>query len=378
MRRYRYIFLLPAIAGGIFLLATIIGCGTSYLTSSISLQKVSFHSLPGWHQDRTIEQAFIAFKKSCPVLLNGNPNRTIGFGTKAKDWHPVCKHALKNQLKTDTETRAFFEEYFMPYKVRYGYKDKGIFTGYYESELRGSLKKTGKYIHPIHRPPKDLECPASDNQCGYRGIFGGLRPYYTREAIHKGALDRKSLEIIWVDDPVEIFFMHIQGSGRVILEDGRVVRLKYAGSNGHPFVPIGRVLLNSGHLNGKNMSMQSIRRWMSDNPDQAAILMSKNPRYIFFKEFFGEGPLGCIGVPLTPERSLAVDRAFIPMGAPIWLNTNYPENHFKMQRLLVTQDTGSSIKGPIRGDFFWGYGKDAMEKAGKTKLNGEYYIFLPR
>ncbi len=367
-------FLLPLFA--VFLLLT--SCRTGSFHSSVSLKETSFSHLPGWHNDDHMQYAMIAFKKSCPFLLKGNSNRTIGFGTRAKDWHGVCKKAMAHQFATPQEARRFFENNFRAYKIKYGSKDQGVFTGYYESELRGSLKRTDKYCHPIHTPPQDLICRGPSNECGCKSLWGGLRPHHTREAIHNGALEDQNLEIVWVDDPVEVFFLHIQGSARVVLEDGKIVRLRYAGSNGHPFVPIGRILLEKGQIKPKSMSMQSIRAWMAQNPKEAIKLMNKNPRYIFFRQFHGEGPLGCMGAPLTPERSLAVDRAFMPMGAPIWVNTAFAGNHFKIQKLFITQDTGSAIKGPIRGDIFWGYGKEAMNKAGRTKEMGEYYIFLPQ
>lgn len=363
--------------GLIVFLLLLTGCKTGHHSSSLSVKEKSFNSLPGWEKDDKVHEAFHAFRKSCPVLLKGDPHRTMGFGTKAKDWHSACKRALSHNPKTHHEAREFFEEHFRPHHVKYGPKNQGVFTGYYESELRGSRHKTDEYSHPIYAPPKDLICHASSKSCGKKSFFGGIAPHHDRQAIHEGALKNKNLEIVWVDDPVESFFMHIQGSARVVLDNGKVVRLMYAGSNGHPFVPIGRVLLERKQVRPESMSMQSIRKWMKDNPHEATKLMNKNPRYIFFKEFHGEGPIGCMGAPLTPGRSLAVDRAFIPMGAPLWVNTHYPENYFKIQRLFIAQDTGSAIKGPIRGDIFWGYGKEATHNAGKTKVNGEYYIFLP-
>lgn len=352
------------------------GCRVLSDHSSLSVQNISFSRLPGWQKDADLSDAFSAFKKSCPFLLRLPYSKQIGLGMKAGDWHPVCRKALKIACLSNAEARKFFEGNFRPQKVKNRSSTLGVFTGYYESSLQGSRKKTARYAYPIYAPPKDLICLKNSARCGHKGLFG-LKPHYERSEITHGALSGKGLEIVWVDDPLEVFSLHIQGSGRVSLEDGSVMRLKYAGNNGHKFIPIGRILLEEGKISSKNMSMQSIRRWVAENPKKADALMDKNPRYIFFNSYNGPGPIGCIGVPLTPRRSLAVDRAYMPMGVPLWLNTDFPGNHYKMQRLFISQDTGAAIKGPVRGDIFWGHGTAAREKAGKTKEKGEYYVLIP-
>jgi membrane-bound lytic murein transglycosylase A len=187
------------------------------------------------------------------------------------------------------------------------------------------------------------------------------------------------LEIVWVDDPVDAFFLHIQGSGRVRMEDGSVIRLGYAGHNGHAYFAIGRELVRRGNMTVDQVSMQSIRAWMEIHSEQAADLMLLNPSYIFFKEIDGGGPIGAQGVILTPGRSLAVDRRYVPLGVPVWLDTADPLKPGKpWRRLMVAQDTGGAIKGIVRGDIFFGYGDTAAKQAGRMRQQGHVYLLLPR
>jgi membrane-bound lytic murein transglycosylase A len=208
---------------------------------------------------------------------------------------------------------------------------------------------------------------------------GRLVPYATRGEIDAGALSGRGLEILWVDDAADAFFLHVQGSGRVILDTGRVVRLGFANRNGHSYRSIGRELIRRGALPKHGASMWAIRDWIAANPDQAASLLAANPSYIFFRIIEGEGPIGAQGVPLTPERSLAVDTRFLPLGLPLWLDTVQPGGSDRpLRRLMVAQDTGSAIKGPVRGDFFWGYGIKAARNAGTMKSHGRYYLLIPK
>ncbi len=211
---------------------------------------------------------------------------------------------------------------------------------------------------------------------------GQLKPYASRAEIERGALAQRGLELFWVDDAVDAFFLHIQGSGRVRLPDGTVARIGYDGQNGHPYVPIGRLLAERGALPRDEVSMQTIRAWLAAHLGEAAALMEENPSYVFFREIAGPadagGPLGAQGVALTAGRSLAVDRAFLPLGAPIWLDLEDPaEGNGRLRRLVVAQDTGGAIRGPVRGDLFWGFGPQAAERAGMMKDRGTYYILLP-
>jgi membrane-bound lytic murein transglycosylase A len=214
-------------------------------------------------------------------------------------------------------------------------------------------------------------------------VDGSLVPYPDRREIEAGALSGRKLEIVWVDDPVGAFFLHVQGSGRVRLADGGELRLGYAAQNGHPYTAIGRELIDRGELRSEDVSLQTIRAWLEAHPGQARELMERNASYVFFQQVKGEGPLGAQGVPLTPGRSLAVDLNFVPLGVPLWLVAGAPsplegEPDRKLRRLVVTQDTGGAIRGPIRGDVFWGFGEEAEAIAGRMKHRGRYWMLLPK
>lgn len=347
----------------------------------LKVEETTFYALPDWQQDEGVAQALAAFKKSCSVLLKKKSSEEVGLGTTAGDWHGVCRKALEwKHLYSPQEVRAFFEENFTPYHVSDDGNPEGLFTGYYESSLNGSRKKTRKFSYPLYKKPPELILSQGKEKKWGVLSWGRIAPYYDRAAIDDGALDGKGLEIVWVDDPVEAFFLHVQGSGRVNLPDGSVIRVGYAASNGHPFVSIGKELIKDNIMDVKNVSMQSIRNWMARCPDKARKLMHKNPSYVFFRELpdTGDGPIGCMGVPVTAERSLAIDRRWLPMGAPLWFDGFHPDNYIQERRLMIAQDTGGAIRGAVRGDFFWGFGKKAMEKAGKMKSKGQYYILLPK
>jgi membrane-bound lytic murein transglycosylase A len=206
-----------------------------------------------------------------------------------------------------------------------------------------------------------------------------LRPYEPRARIVEGALGARGRPIVWVDDATEAFFLEVQGAGRVVLEDGRVMRVGFAAQNGHPYVPIGRVLVERGALPRDGVSMQSIKAWLAANPAEAAAIRNANPSYVFFRALDGDGPLGSEGVALTPGRSLAVDRSFLPMGVPVFLDADDPlDPKARVARLMMAQDTGGAIRGPVRGDVFWGAGKDAEERAGRMRSTGRVWLLLPR
>jgi membrane-bound lytic murein transglycosylase A len=269
---------------------------------------------------------------------------------------------------------------------------EGLFTGYYEPLLMGSRQPDKRFHIPLHRRPDDLiqvDLGRFDSDLEGRRITGRvidqrLLPYPTRAEIDAGALDGKSLEMLWVDDDVAKFFLQIQGSGQVQLPDGSRIRVGYADQNGQPYRAIGRDLLDMGALAKGTVSLQSIRAWLEQHPDQAQTVMEKNRSYVFFRELpdvpGAEGPPGAQGVPLTPGRSLAVDRRFLPLGVPIWLETSAPSPNGPkpLDRLVVAQDTGGAIRGPIRGDLFWGTGSDAEYGAVHMQSRGRYYLLVPR
>ena len=239
-----------------------------------------------------------------------------------------------------------------------------LVTGYFEPAIAGSAYPSPAYPVPIYRPP-----PASSP----------LRQL-PRAAIDAGELDGQGLELLWLADPVDAFFLHIQGSGQVRFPDGSTQRIGYAGDNGHAYRAIGRDLVAGGHIARDDVSMQSIAAWLRAHPDAGRAMMQRNPRYIFFRPVDGAGPVGAQGVALVPERSLAVDPQHIPYGLPVWLDVLHPDlqANARLQRLTVAQDTGSAIKGPHRADFFWGAGHRAADLAGRMQSRGRLYVLLPR
>jgi membrane-bound lytic murein transglycosylase A len=208
---------------------------------------------------------------------------------------------------------------------------------------------------------------------------GHVVPYYTRGEIEQGVDSLRGREILWVDDAVELFFLHIQGSGRVRLENGEIVRIGYANHNGHPYRSVGRILINRGELTIASASMQGIKQWGQDNPDRLKGLLAENPAYVFFRELPSDlsGPIGALGVPITPGRSIAVDEKSVPLGAPVYLSTSWPNSNRPLSRLMFAQDKGSAIKGAVRADFFWGFGDEAGELAGRMRQSGEMWVLLP-
>lgn len=342
------------------------------------LQPVGFDALPGWHQDR-LHEGLQAFRKGC-VRLTRSPDGK-------EKWGPVCGQAARVPNGDEMAARLFFERAFTPHRVLGDGTPKGLFTGYYEAELRGSLVKDAQYRFAVYGRPADLVMVNLGRfREEYRGetlagrvADGQLRPYATRAEIAGGSLDGRGLELLWVDDPVDLFFLHIQGSGRVQMRDGSEWRLGYAGKNGHRYRSIGRELIARGEIPKDAVSMPALRAWLGAHPEKMPDLLAHNPSFVFFRKLEGDGPIGSLGVPLTPQRSLAVDRAFLPLGAPVWLDIVEPlDPDTPLRRLVVAQDTGGAIKGPVRGDFFWGFGKDAEARAGGMKVSGSYYLLLPK
>lgn len=353
---------------------------------TVVLTPVTFNLLPGWQADRQGE-ALVALRKSCRSPKSGRIEAAPPVAIQAADWAGPCQAAQNLDIADDAAVRAFFEHWFRPYRVTNGDKTTGLITGYFEAELRGARQKDRRYSVPLYRLPDDhvtVDLSKFDPSLAGKRIVGRveggrLEPYYARGDIDGGALSGKVQELIWVDDAIDAFVLHVQGSGRVILPDGNVVRIGYAGNNGLPYRSIGRELIDRGALSADSASWGDIRRWIETNRDQAAALLAVNPRYIFFREVTGDGPIGAAGVALTPRRSLAVDPRFVPYGAPVWLDTNWPNALEKpLRRLMIAQDTGSAIRGPIRGDFFWGYGDEALSFAGRMKSQGAYFLLLPR
>lgn len=361
-----------------------------------TLTAVSFDDLDEWQADRQ-GQVLAVFLRSCPPLLRRDPARDVGSGSAARPaalWQEVCRQAAAlGPQPDDGRARAFFEQHFQPFRVESAQTgETGVFTGYYEPQLQGSRTAQGAYTTPLYRRPPDLVTADlgqfHDDLDGRRVTGriedGTLVPYPDRAAIDEGALAGRGLEIVYVDDAIAAFFLHIQGSGQVVLDTGEVIRVGYAGQNGRTYRAIGRDLIAMGEVPAEGMSMQAIRAWLEANPDRAAELMARNPSYIFFTErpelAQADGPLGAQSISLTPERSIAVDPRFIPLGAPVWLDTSPPGPDYPepLHRLMVAQDTGGAIRGAVRGDVFWGAGARAEAIAGHMRAEGGYVVLLPR
>ncbi len=374
------------------------------------LDAVSFAALPGWAGDDHAK-ALPAFFKSCDRFLPQPPTRqldnlgvvrdiaTSKLSGKIADWLLICRAARTVAPGDSVQARTFFETWFTPYLARADDQTDGLFTGYYEAELHGSRTRHGPYQYPLYARPSDLitvnlgnfRTSLKGRQINGRVKDGRLVPYYTRDQIDQGALNNKGLELFWVNSLVDAFFLHIQGSGRVTLDDGGVVRVGYAGRNGHRYVSIGREMINQGLLPRHNVSMRAIRKWIAAHPGEGVELLAANPSYVFFSAQtaaqtgaqtgaqIAKGPTGAQGAPLTPGRSLAIDRRFVPYGVPLWLDTTWPNDLDQpLRRLVVAQDTGGAITGPVRGDLFWGYGPRAARLAGSMKQSGRYYLLLPK
>lgn len=353
------------------------------------LTPVGFDGLPGWAGDRHAE-ALSALMRSCAQFMKRSPGDGLGAqiqGATVADILPACQAAATVPAGHDLAARAFFEEWFRPWAVANNDRADGLFTGYFEIEVRGATVRDGRFNVPVYRlPPDHVTVNLGDFDPKLAGttlvgrVEGGkLQPYFARGDIQNGVLAGKGAELVWLDDPLDAFMLHIQGSGRVTLPDGRKARIGYAGNNGYPYSSIGRALIDRGELEAHAASWPNIRAWMEANKGKAADLLAINQRYIFFDEIAGDGPIGAQGVALTAGRSMAVDARYIPLGLPLWLDTTMPgENSGPLRRLMMAQDTGSAIKGPVRGDFFWGTGEAALEYAGRMKNTGRYYLLLPR
>jgi membrane-bound lytic murein transglycosylase A len=350
------------------------------------LRPASFGDLTGWTSDG-VGEALAALKKSCTRRLgfaDAAPVGPQGMAGTVADWRPLCAAAAAVDEREDAAARGFFEAWFRPYRCANNEMTEGLFTGYYEPELKGSRVRGGGFETPLMKRPPDLVAvELGDFRADWRGeriagrvVDGRLKPYETRAQIEAGALDRLNLGLLWIDDPVAAFFLQVQGSGRIDLPDGRQVRAGYDGQNGWPYVAIGRVMIERGLIDRESATMPGIRAWLAAHPAETKDILDANPSYVFFREIVGDGPVGSEGVVLTPGRSLAVDTKFLPLGAPFWLEAAADDE--RIRRLLIAQDTGGAIRGPVRGDVFWGHGPDAERRAGTLRARGGYFLLLPK
>ncbi|XXQ68892.1 murein transglycosylase A [Neisseriaceae bacterium B1] len=384
-----------------------VSLGYTHNTGPATYRSVSFGELPQW-QSQPFAGSLAAFKNSCLKL------------SAQAGWQNVCAQAAR--VPNDhAAAKSFFEQYFTPWQVSQNGQVGGTITGYYEPVLEGDVRQTARARFPIYGVPRDfvsVSLPAnlrnskgsvriaqtgansgeirSNGQyvanlgqfaktastTSLKGRFVGNQfvPYYTRHQINGGALDNRAPILGYANDPVELFFLHIQGSGRLRTPDGRYVRLGFADNNGFAYTSIGRYMADRGYLPLSQTSMQSIKAYLAANPNRLAEVLGQNPRYIFFRPLTGaaeQGPIGALGVPLTGEFSGAVDKHHITLGAPLFVATTHPDTRQGLNRLIVAQDTGSAIKGPVRVDYFWGYGDAAGQTAGKQKYTGYVWQLLP-
>jgi len=339
------------------------------------LQSAAWGELPGWPGEHPAAAA-AALIESCRVMEH-----------KAQ-WQALCEQA-RALAPGDAAAQRFFESRFDPWRVvNPDGGDEGLITGYYEPLLRGARSRSAAFPHAIHGVPDDLltiEFGDLFPQLKALRLCGRLEgrkvvPYYPRAELTRREAALESRAIAWVADPVELFFLHIQGSGRVELPDGSRIRVGYANQNGHPYRSIGRILVERGELSAAQASMEGIKAWARAHPERLGELLDSNPSYVFFRELDegGPGPIGAQGVALTPERSLAVDATVIPLGSPVFLAATWPNSTEPLRRLMVAQDTGGAIRGPVRADFFWGFGHEAGARAGAMRQSGRLWVLLPR
>jgi membrane-bound lytic murein transglycosylase A len=356
------------------------------------LKSSSFSSMDGWNND-DFKGFMDAYTKSCARILKRSPNEKFAansaFGTYGP-WQENCRNAQGVNGNDTAAVRFFIENNFKVMEASAGGNTKGLFTGYYESTLNGSRTKHGPYQHPLLARPDDLVMvdlgefreELKGQRIAGRVIGGSLKPFESREQIVSGKL-KDAKPIVWLDDPHDAFFVQVQGSGVVHLDDGSTMRVGYAGQNGHVYYAIGRELVKRGIYSKEDVSMESITRWMRENPAKADELMNTNKSYVFFTEMpddgSGAGPQGGEGIKLTAQRSLAIDRSIIPYGFPVYLSADVSDLSGKpFKRLMMAQDTGGAIRGPVRGDVFWGAGAAAEAKAGPMKAQGRYWFLIPK
>ncbi|OBU86478.1 murein transglycosylase A [Chromobacterium subtsugae] len=390
------------------------GCGTTTPTGSLpSLPSAgggdasSLAALPAWNT-QTLGDTLQGLRQSCKSLQ------------KKPAWRGVCREAGQLADNDGDAVRRFFENRFTAWKLRDGNRDSGLITGYYEPLLSGSRTRSERTPWPVYGVPRDMvsvdvpisqrnrgalrarqigpnrlalaaggdievnpaDFPADPRGIRLKGRLSGSRllPYFTRGQINQGSIAGSAPVLAWVEDPVELFFLQVQGSGRIQLDDGSFIHVGFADQNGYPYQSIGKWLVDQRQLTLSDASMQGIKDWLARNPQRRDELFAVNPSYIFFKTTPGDngGPVGALGVPLTGGYSIAVDPRYIPLGAPIYLSTTWPHSAEPLVRLVHAQDTGSAIKGALRADLFWGYGTEAGMYAGRMKQQGSLWLLLPK
>jgi membrane-bound lytic murein transglycosylase A len=336
-----------------------------------------------------VGDAWPAFRVGCKALR--------ASASRQNTWQSVCAAGDSVDGLDDAGVHAFFESHFSAYEVAGSDGgNTGRVTGYYEPLLSGSRQKSARFGVPLYGVPDDLlvvdlaDLYPELKGKRVRGRVEGRRvvPYWSRGEIEQGHGRAGERILVYVNDPVDAFFLQIQGSGRVALDDGSVIRVGYADQNGHPYRSVGTVLIERGELPLERTSLAGIREWGRRNPDKLPELLDQNPSYVFFREVSAplagtleaqiDGPIGSLGVPLLRERTVAVDPRAIPLGAPVYLATTYPSSTEPLQRLMLAQDTGGAIRGAVRADFFWGFGDEAGRNAGTMRQEGRMWLLWPK
>lgn len=351
------------------------GCAGWFTPPAGIGREVSWSQLPGWENDHHAD-AWPALRKSCDKLA-----------TREISWEELCRTASMLESPDDNTARKFFEQHFRAYRLNPGEGRTALITGYYEPLLNGSPVRTERFRWPLYKRPDNLlivDLASLYPELKGRPVRGRLEgnrvvPYYSRAEIGSARNPLAGHELLWVDDPVEAFLLQVQGSGRVRLPDGSQVAVGYIDQNGHPYRSLGGRLIELGELTREEVTLTSIRAWLAAHPEQIGALLDSNPSYIFFtqREATVEGPLGALGVALSPERSVAADISYVPLGAPLWIDARMP-NGTALQRLTFAQDTGGAIKGAARVDLFVGQGAEAGRVAGEMKQPGRLYVLLPK
>jgi membrane-bound lytic murein transglycosylase A len=359
-------------------------------SSEATLVPAAFADLPHWLQDDHLA-ALRTFLRSCTELAKAED--AAPQDARVAALASACRAADDLKRPGRAAARTFFEQHFVPYRVAQK-EGTGFLTGYYEPVLNGSRTPQGRFQTPLYRRPPDLvnlmaeteraAASAGGKLTHMRKTEAGLEPFPTRAEIERGALKGHGLELIYLEDPVDAFFMQVQGSGRIKLRDGGTVRLNYDGKNGYPYTSIGRYIVDKGFFTAEEITLQRLRAFLRADPQRAREVMWQNQSFVFFRELdpavAAEGPLGAQSVPLTPGRSLAVDTVFHALGTPVYvtspsLKLGGGEDGF--HRLMIAQDVGSAIKGPQRGDIYYGSGDKAGRLAGTTKHEGSFFVLLP-
>jgi len=357
------------VAAGLF------GCAGWFAPPPGIGREVAWSQLPGWEQDQHAA-AWPALRKNCEKLAS-----------RDAAWENICLAARTLESPDDTSARSFFEAHFRAHRMNVESGREGLITGYYEPVLNGSTTRNDRFRWPLYKRPDNLltiDLASLYPELKGRPVRGRLEgnrvvPYYSRAEIGNGKNPLAGQELLWVEDPVEAYLLQVQGSGRVRLPDGSQVAIGYADQNGYPYRSLGGRLIEIGALTREEVTLTRIRNWLATHPEETGALLNSNPSYIFFtqRDAALDGPLGSLGVVLTPERSIAVDPAYIPLGLPVWLDAELPDGR-PLQRLAFAQDTGGAIKGAVRADLFFGQGAEAGRVAGEMKQHGRLYVLLPK